>query len=310
MEELKFTINDFAILLNERELSKEVVSTFRNEEPLLYRNLNITEVNEVLESIKNKISNPETNSAGPEFKGNWEANWRENLDKFEPKKNDSFLIPNFIHNVSVLRFRGNYIMPITPNFEMRVVRILRTFLFEKFFANIDSLYEFGAGTGFNLVQFGEMFPDKKLFGYDWTDSSVKLISLAGKSKNLKIHSDKFDMFRPDFGLNIDRNSGLLTVGALEQLGTNWIEFLEFMLSKKFSIYMHIETNYEKSKKETDDFNMIASAYIERRNWLRGYFAKLEELETQGAIEIIFNKTIIGSKFHDSWNVTVWKLKNV
>jgi hypothetical protein len=118
------------------------------------------------------------------------------------------------------------------------------------------------------------------------------------------------MFRPDFGLNIDRNSGLLTVGALEQLGTNWIEFLEFMLSKKFSIYMHIETNYEKNKKETDDFNMIASAYIERRNWLRGYFAKLEELETQGAIEIIFNKTIIGSKFHDSWNVTVWKLKNV
>ena len=310
MEELKFTINDFAILLNERELSREVVSTFRNEEPLLYRNLNITEVNEVLESIKNKISNPETNSAGPEFKGNWEANWRENLDKFEPKKNDSFLIPNFIHNVSVLRFKGNYIMPITPNFEMRVVRILRTFLFEKFFANIDSLYEFGAGTGFNLVQFGEMFPDKKLFGYDWTDSSVKLISLAGKSKNLKIHSDKFDMFRPDFGLNIDRNSGLLTVGALEQLGTNWIEFLEFMLSKKFSIYMHIETNYEKNKKETDDFNMIASAYIERRNWLRGYFAKLEELETQGAIEIIFNKTIIGSKFHDSWNVTVWKLKNV
>jgi len=310
VKELKLTINDLAILFNEKELSKKVVSIFNNEEPLLYRNLNVTEVNEVLESIKNKISNPETNSAGPEFKDNWEANWRENLDKFEPKKNDSFLIPNFIHNVSVLRFKGNYIMPITPNFEMKVVRILRTFVFEKFFANIDSLYEFGAGTGFNLVQFGEMFPDKKLFGYDWTESSVKLISLAGESKNLKLHSAKFDMFRPDFGLNVDRNSGLLTVGALEQLGTNWIEFLEFMLSKNFSIYMHIETNYEKNKKETDDFNMIASVYIERRNWLRGYFAKLEELETQGVLEIIFNKTIIGSKFHDSWNVTVWKLKNV
>ncbi len=310
MNELKLTLNDFAILLNERELSKEVISTFSNEEPLLYRNLSAIEVNEVLKSIKNKILSPETNSAGPEFRENWEANWRENLDKFRPKGNDSHLIPNFIPNVSVLRFKGNYIMPITPNFEMKVVRILRTYLFEKFFVNIDSLHEFGAGTGFNLVQFGEMFPGKKLFGYDWTESSVELISLAGKSKNLKIHSDKFDMFRPDFGLNIDRNSGFLSVGALEQLGTNWNEFLEFMLSKKFSIYMHIETNYEKNQKEADEFNMIASAYIERRNWLRGYFAKLEELEAQGGIEIIFNKTIIGSKFHDSWNVTVWRLKNV
>jgi hypothetical protein len=86
VNELKLTLNDFAILLNERELSKEVISTFSNEEPLLYRNLSAIEVNEVLKSIKNKILSPETNSAGPEFRGNWEANWRENLDKFRPKK--------------------------------------------------------------------------------------------------------------------------------------------------------------------------------------------------------------------------------
>lgn len=304
------SISDFCEILGVEALSPKVMKAFRDESPIIFRDLTTKEVRDLRQKIKDKIFNPNTNQAGPQFKKNWEANWNQNLENFKVNPNESSLIPNFISNTEPMRFKGKYILPLVSGFEMKVVRILRTFVFEKYFENINSLHEFGAGTGFNLLQFGKMYPDKKLYGYDWSISSKNLISLAGKRQELDIKSIIFDMFEPNFDLRIDVNSGLLTVGALEQLGEKWDKFLMFMIQKRFSIYVHIETDYEANKKNKNSFNQLACEYIERRNWLRGFFGQLEQLKLVGDIEIIQKATVIGSMFHDSWTVTVWKLKNV
>jgi len=97
---------------------------------------------------------------------------------------------------------------------------------------------------------------------------------------------------------------------LEQLGKKWHEFLDFMIHKKFSIYVNIETIYEQYLRLPNLHASLAKNYLEKRNWLQGYFQELTNLEEQGVIEIIQQQTVIGSKFHDSWSYTVWRLKNV
>lgn len=47
-------------------------------------------------------------------------------------------------------------------------------------------------------------------------------------------------------------------------------------------------------------------YIVKRNWLRGYFSALRDLEKVGKIKIIQKRKTFGSFFHDGYTVTVWE----
>jgi hypothetical protein len=310
MEEFRINLRELCELFNTKELSHSVVAVYEKESPIIYRNLSQAEREILVKSISDKIADPTVNQAGPNFQKNWEKNWEENLVNFKNSHLDSDLIPKFISSNESLRFKGDYIIPLVPDFEMKLVRILRQHVFEKYLSDIDALHEFGAGTGFNLIHFGQMYPMKQLHGYDWVESAVNLISLAGKSKAIKIDTKLFDMFKPDYSIEIANNSGLLTVGALEQPGKNWHDFLSFMISKKFSIYINIETIYENYLGSDNPITNLAKLYIEKRNWLQGYFQELQNLETKGMIEIIEQRVIVGSRFHDSWSYTVWKLKGV
>lgn len=310
MEVYEVGLSDLRQILNDNTLSESVKNALQREKPLLYRKLSAQESESLVKLILQKISDPDLKQAGTEFRENWDLNWQTNLSNFKNSHSVSHLVPAFIPSNEILRFRGEYIFPIIPDFEMRLVRILRQYLFEKYFWDVDELHEFGAGSGFNLIHFGQLYPHKKLFGYDWVHSSVELVSLAGKSNNLQINTAIFDMFKPNYSLEISSRSGLLTVGALEQLGKKWHEFLDFMINKKFSIYVNIETIYEQYLKSPNLYASLAKDYLEKRNWLQGYFQELTNLEEQGVIEIIQQQTVVGSKFHDSWSYTVWRLKNV
>lgn len=309
MTVLTLTHDDFCHIFGVSQLSKRVMNVISAEAPMSYRIKSDFETKEIISEILAKINDPETREAGPDFKSNWESNWRENLLRFDQSNTQSALIPAFLSESDTLRFCGNYIEPLVKDFEMRMVRILRCFYFEKYFQSIDVLHEFGAGTGFNLVQFLEMFPKKVAWGYDWSDSSVDLIRKIGKFRNFEINARLFDMFNPDYSVSVGNNSGLLTVGAMEQLGLQWKKFLDFIVEKKFSIYVNIETvcnDYD----TLNPFETIKNKYIRRRNWLQGYHSELKRLEGHDKIEILEQRVIFGSKFHDSWTVTTWKVKSV
>lgn len=245
--------------------------------------------------------------SGPEYKDIWEKGWQENLDSFKITGKLEDLIPKFVRKKELIRFKGRWISPIDAEFETNFVMVLRDAIFRHYFSEFSSIWEFGSGTGLNLVHLSNIFPDKKLFGCDWTSSSVHILEELNKRLNLDIHGFQFNLFAPDhrFLGKVSENSALFTIGTMEQLGQNFRPILDFILSSKFKRIVHIETHFELY--DEDNFlDYLSKKYIVKRNWLRGYFSALRILEKSGRIKIIQERRTFGSFFHDGYTVTVWE----
>ena len=112
-----------------------------------YRYLSKLERDQVLLSIINKIDSQDLSKAGEARISDWDAGWQENLEDFMKSNYDlTTLVPKYFKRYSPLRFNGDYIQPISPDFEYNVLHIYRTWLFKKYLYNIKTLYEFGCGT--------------------------------------------------------------------------------------------------------------------------------------------------------------------
>jgi cyclopropane fatty-acyl-phospholipid synthase-like methyltransferase len=178
-------------------------------------------------------------------------------------------------------------------------------LFKKFFEKSRSIYEFGCGTGLNLVAAGEMYPDKNLFGLDWSASSCAIIDQLRKIKQLNIQGRLFDMYEPDNSVQIGKEDAVLTVGALEQLGSGFKPFLEFLLSKKPHVCLHMETMNELyTRKTAADF--ITLQYTRQRRYLTGFLDALRENEKQGKIRILQVQRTFGGQYHEGYSFVVWQ----
>jgi len=249
--------------------------------------------------------------SGPEYLEFWEIGWKENLDLFRDTLNISALLPKFIRKNSLIRFQGKFIAPEDPNFESNFVEVIRETVFQQYFSDSESIWEFGCGTGLNLVHLSRIFPEKQLVGCDWALASVHIIKELSKSLGLNLDGQLFDIFNPNLEIldTVPANSGLLTVGTMEQIGAQFFPFLNALLNSKFKIIIHLETNYELYDK-TDLFDYFPVKYIEKRNWLTGYFSELRKLEGEGKIEILHQKKTFGSFFHDGYTITIWENKHV
>jgi hypothetical protein len=249
--------------------------------------------------------------SGPEYQELWEKGWQENLDAFISSGELRDLIPKFVRKKELIRFNGKWISPVNAEFETNFVMVLRDAIFRQNFDESSSIWEFGSGTGLNLVHLSKIFPDKKLFGCDWAIPSVQILVELNKKLNLDIQGFQFDLFNPnrEFLGKISENSGLFTIGTMEQLGQNYQAILDFILASNFKRIVHIETNYELYD-ENNFLDYLAKKYIVKRNWLRGYFSALRGLEKNGKIRIIQERKTFGSFYHDGYSVTVWENLNV
>lgn len=249
--------------------------------------------------------------SGPEYHSIWEQGWQENLNSYVRSGDLIDLIPKFVRKKELIRFDGGWISPESPEFETNFVMVLRDTIFRANFIDASSIWEFGSGTGLNLVHLSKILPGRELFGCDWAMPSVQILRELNQKLNLNIRGFHFDLFQPEYSIlkDIKTNSGLFTIGTMEQLGQNYQPFLDFVLASNFKRIVHIETNYE----IYDDSNLLdflAKKYIEKRNWLRGYFSTLHRLEQAGKIRIHMEKRTFGSFFHDGYTITTWEKLNV
>jgi hypothetical protein len=249
--------------------------------------------------------------SGPEYHEIWEKGWEENLHGYQKSGKLEELLPKFVRSNELIRFSGKWISPEDASFEKNFVTVLRDTMFRKYFGEVSSIWEFGCGTGLNLVHAASIFPEKELFGSDWAFSSIRILKEINERLGTKITPFHFDLFDPDIKLlpGSTTNAGLFTIGTMEQIGTDFDLFLEFVLTSNFKIIVHVETNYELYDKEIL-FDFLAKKYLEKRNWLRGYFGKLHELETSGRIRVLQERKTFGSFFHDRYTVTVWEKLDV
>lgn len=306
----QITLEDFAKLLGTTvddipNDCKELIANFDSR----YQEFSQAEHNQIVLGILKKIDSSNLSLAGKEGKERWEKGWSENLQNFIKNDYDvNELVPKYIKPNQPVRLYHDYTMPFDPNFEIHWYNIFRRWLFKKYLKDVEAIYEFGCGPAFNLVELAKLYPEKKLYGLEWVKSSLDIIKLLAEKFDYNMKGRLFDMFTPDESLDIPENSAILAMGALEQLGTNFEPFLQFILKRSPKIFVHVD-----SISELYDENILADhlaiKFDKKRKYLEGYLSRLQQLENEGKIEILKTQRVAcGSLYHDGYSFIIWKSK--
>jgi SAM-dependent methyltransferase len=307
MYNCNLTIDDFARAfgVGNDELSPAVCEAIERFD-FRYQDLSAPDRDRVILDILKKLKSNHFAKVGEQRKDIWEKAWSEYLQNFSSKNCDfDELNPKFINTNPVVRLNQQYVRTADSKFELNFFRVFRRYLFEKYLANLDAVYEFGCGSGFNLVACAELYPEKSIYGLDWSPSSVQIANLMA-TQGLNVQGRSFDFFAPDDRLELADNSAILTMCALEQIGSKHEAFLQFILSRSPGLCIHMEPLCELYDGE-NLVDYLAIEYHQNRGYLDGYLTRLQELETQQKIEILQTKRLyFGSLYHEGYSFIVWK----
>jgi len=237
----------------------------------------------------------------------WTKGWEDNLEAFRISGgNVKELIPRFVRPGQPVRWERKYVQPNLDNFELAYIEVLRHFIIENYFGQVSSLYEFGAGTGFNLVHAGQLRPEIHLVGTDFVQSAVDLMNEVGITLGINLTSSIFDMIRPnDFSLELPENSGVWTFGSLEQLGGKIEPIVNYIIENKPKICVHVEPMSELYDEAVlEDY--LAKWFQTKRGYTSGLISLLEQHEKAGRITINKIKRLeFGSLMMEGYNLMVW-----
>ena len=271
---------------------------------LNYRYLNNQEYNEwLLFVLKHIEALGENDKAGESRIEKWNSGWAESYDK-------SSYIPGYFGKYPILRMGGKLVYAEDTAdvcLEYQSLCFLQEYIFKKYLSDVDYAYEFGCGTGHNLVRVS--WANQKLrgiCGLDWVDTSLKSVdSLNGFMYN--VSSKKFNMFDPDFDFELKRNSAVITIASMEQLGADFQSFVSYLLKNKPKYVIHIEPINELLSPD-NLLDYLSIKYAEKRNYLSGYLGYLRILEKENIIKILqCERSYIGSLFIDGYSVLVWEV---
>lgn len=258
-----------------------------------YRILDKKEKERAIIRMIDILLDPTIPYAGSHRKQQWENGWAENLKELD-------ITPRYFGKYNINRLRGKLIQTYEKNFELKKLYSILDVLAKQYLNNVKDIYEFGCGTGHNLLRVRSIVnTEATLHGLDWATSSQKIL------KTLSIDAHNFDFFNPS-DLKLVKNSGVYTVAALEQTGTDYKKFVKYLLKNKPSVVIHIEPIPELLD-PTNLLDYLSIKYMEKRKYLSGYLVYLKELEREGKIKIIeARRSGIGSLFIDGYSIIVWK----
>ena len=160
--------------------------------------------------ILKKLETGDFSIAGKQKINLWKRGWGDIRDRFVKSGYDvDALFPHYdLRPGDVLRLDRDFIIPKNPMFEMKWLEIFRIWFFKKYLSNVDSIYEFGCGTGRNLVALAQLFPAKNLYGFEWVKPSVDIINLLAKKHHYHMEGGLFDFFSPNRKLRFAPNSAV------------------------------------------------------------------------------------------------------
>ena len=302
------TIERFAELMGSSvdKLGDSCINFF-NILDMRYRIIEGKEKEDLMLDILEKINNDTQTIGAPERTEVWFKGWEENLNNFKNKKSSEFIIPKFIRSDKFIRLDGNYIEPKNPFFERDYAKLLQLYIYHNFISDdIKNVYEFGCGSGFNLLNLHQFRDNLNLYGSDFVESSADLVNEIASYYNIKMSGYVFDMIYPDYESDIKSNSCVFTHGAIEQLAGKFEDFINYLLDKKPEICFHIEPTVE-FYKEGDKFDDLAIKFHRKRGYTEGLVPYLKKLEVDGKIEIdVLHRFNFGSMFMEGYNLVVWR----
>jgi len=244
--------------------------------------------------------------SGPGRQPAWEAGWGDILARFARSDDLDELEPHYFRKPSrTMRVLGRYVRPHDARFEASCVKLLQTWIAERYLTDANALYEFGCGPGHNVLAFTRLLPGRPIVGLDWARPSQEILTRVARLTGAPVSGRRFDMFAPDPELTLAPGSAVVTIGAMEQLGERFTPFLEFVRAQAPRICVHLEPIHELYDR-TCPFDDVAARYAERRGYLRGFLPRLEALAAAGEIELLVAQRHFGSEFHDGWGSLVWR----
>lgn len=306
---MKLTAADFANSFGEgaENLPKTLLDLIQSEDLALYplsksdRDLLLIEIIERIRSDKQIIAAGNRTSA-------WERGWAENLELFRQNpSSDSALVPKFVRPDLPIRWFKAYYTSNKVNFELSYINILRHYVITKYFTSIDFLYEFGAGTGFNLLHAHRVIPKLKLIGTDFVQPSVDLMNEIGIRRGLPLEACLFNMLSPELEeLRLKQNSAVWTFGSLEQLGGHLDPIIDYFVSNRPRICVHIEPIVEFYEDDSlEDY--LAKWFQTKRGYSSGLVQILNGYQKKGRIQILKSQRLnFGSLMMEGYNLVVWK----
>lgn len=282
-----------------------VIAEALSSKPLLYRRLSVPERDTVLRRLLEQLLSPDLSEVGKHRQEIWEQGWSETLAEFVDAGYDvGKLIPKYTRLGEAIRFEGDYARPRESDFEVRLSRYQRQVLFQKYFKECGCVYEFGCGTGLNLVYLSETLPQASVVGLDWVQSSRKLVeAIAQRHSQVSFREFNFFDFEP---FSLGMGSGVCTVTALEQVGDEFKSFLQFLIDARPEVVLHMEP-IEEMYDTSSLFGYVGLAYHRKRRYLSGFLRELNRLESAGQIRIVQkHHTGFGIQRHDPFSLIVWR----
>jgi hypothetical protein len=261
----------------------------------------------VILDVLKKIEMDKQIIGAPDRKQTWDQGWAENLKDFiEDGYAVEALIPRFIRPGQPIRLNRDYVMPDDPRFELNYYRVMRLWLFTKYLRDFDFIYEFGCGTGFNLVELARLYPEKELHGLDFVPHPVDIVNKLADVYKWNITGHLFDMIHPDDNLEIADNGAIFTVGTVEQLAGKFESFLEFLLRRSPKLCIHVEPIVELYD-EKNLIDYLAIKFHRKRGYTEGYLSCLKQLEEDGKIEILkVRRPFFGSLYMEGYTLVIWR----
>lgn len=271
------------------------------ERDFRYTELRWRERNSWIRTIQNEIADANPPKAGAHRIAAWENGWSENFNALRENPDREALIPRYFGKHPIARWNGELVRPFNRRFDYSCLEILQYWLFERLFKEDDAVFEFGCGTGHNLLRVREINHRALFYGLDWANSSRAIFNSLSDPSWIWRH---FDLFHPDYHVS-PTDSAVFTCAALEQIGNQFQFFIEYLIEKRPRIVVHIEP-IEELLDPTNELNALSIAYAKKRGYLSGF---LTYLRSDPEIEIIETlATGIGSLFLDGYQVVVWRPK--
>ena len=246
--------------------------------------------------------------SGPARHPVWEKGWGENLAYFDPIWAGRELAkPRYYNKFPIVRWQGDLYVPRSEDYEHNMLAIIQDWVFDKYLRQMGTVMEFGCGTGHNLFRVRDVNPAARLVGLDWAQSAVKFVGLqamAGAYGPGPAHSVPFDFFNPQ-PVIMYPDTAFVTVAALEQVGTNWKPFFDFVMKSQPKIVIHIEPIEEVLDPDVL-LDHLCLGYFKKRGYLSGWLRHLKlshELNKITLHEV--RRTHIGSKFIEGYTVVAW-----
>lgn len=301
---MKFTSKDFERILSVKlgvRASREIDSL-----ALEYDELPRARELEEIKRLIDDIFLVDLVAASRKREPEWEDGWTQNLRDYKEHSMPRDLVPKYFGKYPVNRLSQKLVSSDVEDFELKMLRSLQAWIFDEYLSNFPSVYEFGCGTGHNLLFLRKFNVAANLIGLDWVDSSQALISLICKQTNdSKLSGQKFDYFNPNNELILNPDSAVFTVASLEQIGSEYLPFVDFIMSSKPKLVVHIEP-FEDLLDSYNILDNLSIQYMRKRGYINGYCEYIQNLESQGKARIHrFQRSFIGSRFIDGYTVMIW-----